>query len=72
MKTDVEKNALLQDMIKHMKDLPMLPAVARELVSVLEDENSSLDLINEKIAMDHAISAKVLRLVNSSHFGVNS
>ncbi|MBR7793517.1 HDOD domain-containing protein [Undibacterium sp. FT147W] len=72
MKTDVEKNALLQDMIKHMKDLPMLPAVARELVSVLEDENSSLDLINEKIAMDHAITAKVLRLVNSSHFGVNS
>jgi len=72
MKTDAEKNVLLQDVIKHIKDLPILPAVARELVSVLEDENSSLDLINEKIAMDHAITAKVLRLVNSSHFGANS
>jgi len=62
----------LEDIVKKIKDLPILPEVARQLLSSLDDENSDLNSINEKIAIDHSITAKILRLANSSHFGANS
>ena len=62
----------IEYLITHIKDLPTLPQVALELLSDLDNDDSSLDFINEKIAMDQSLTAKVLRLANSSHFGANS
>ncbi|MFZ6752697.1 HDOD domain-containing protein [Undibacterium sp. Dicai25W] len=67
-----ETHAHLESIVKHLKDLPTLPEVAQELLTELDDDESSLESISEKIAMDQAITAKVLKLANSSHFGVNS
>ncbi|MBC3863607.1 HDOD domain-containing protein [Undibacterium jejuense] len=67
-----ETHAHLEAIVKHLKDLPTLPEVAQELLTELDDDESSLESISEKIAMDQAITAKVLKLANSSHFGVNS
>jgi len=72
MNPEEETHARLAAIVKHIKDLPTLPEVAHELLAELDDEESSLESISEKIAMDQAITAKVLKLANSSHFGINS
>ena len=62
----------LEDMVKKIRDLPTLPEVAMEMLQNLEDEDSSLDMVTEKIAMDHSVTAKLLKLANSSYYGNNS
>ena len=72
MSKDDEQRSRLDTIIRHIKDLPTLPEVAQELLFELDNDDSSLESISEKIAMDHALTAKVLKLANSSHFGINS
>ncbi|MFZ3004007.1 MAG: HDOD domain-containing protein [Undibacterium umbellatum] len=72
MTDNAEFKIHLDDMVKKIKDLPTLPEVAMEMLQNLEDEEGSLDMVTEKIAMDHSITAKLLRLANSSHYGNNS
>ncbi|MFZ6849809.1 HDOD domain-containing protein [Undibacterium sp. RuRC25W] len=72
MSMDDDHRSQLDAIIRHIKDLPTLPEVAQELLIELDNEDSSLESISEKIAMDHALTAKVLKLANSSHFGFNS
>jgi HD-like signal output (HDOD) protein len=62
----------LSEVIKQIRDLPTLPAVAHEMLNNLEDEDMGLDQIAEKVAMDQSLAAKTLRLANSSYFGANS
>lgn len=62
----------LEDMVAKIKDLPTLPEVAMEMLQNLEDEESSLDMLTEKIALDHSVTAKILRVANSSYYGSNS
>ena len=72
MSQDEEHRTRLEAIVRHIKDLPTLPEVAQELLLELDNDESSLESISEKIAMDHALTAKVLKLANSSHFGLNS
>lgn len=62
----------LEDVVKKIKDLPTLPEVAMEMLQNLDDEESSLDMVTEKIALDQSVTAKLLRLANSSYYGNNS
>ncbi|MBI3284553.1 MAG: HDOD domain-containing protein [Burkholderiales bacterium] len=62
----------LDDVVKHIRDLPTLPAIAQEMLNNLDDEDSSMDSITEKIAMDISLTAKILRLANSTYYGANS
>ncbi len=62
----------LDEVVKRLRDLPTLPAVAVAMLRDLDNDDLSLDEITEKIALDHSISAKLLRLANSSHYGCNS
>jgi len=62
----------LEDIVKKIRDLPTLPEVAMEMLQNLDDEESSLDMVTEKIALDQSVTAKLLRLANSSYYGNNS
>jgi putative nucleotidyltransferase with HDIG domain len=62
----------LDDVIRHIKDLPTLPAVALEMSTDLDEDHASLDSIVEKVSMDHSLTAKILRIANSSQYGTNS
>ena len=62
----------LSDVIEKLSDLPTLPALTSELLHNLEDDSLSLESIGEKISLDQSLAAKVLKLANSSHFGMNS
>lgn len=71
--TDVDDHQIsLEEVINKINDLPMLPDVAKEMLSDLNNDDISLDAIVEKVALDQALAAKVLRLANASIYGANS
>ena len=67
-----DKYVQLDDVIREIKDLPTLPTVAQEMLSNLDDDNTNLDVVCEKVALDQSLTAKMLRLANSSYYGANS
>ncbi len=68
------KELLDQDALKHIvsriETLPSLPALYVELVEALKSEDTPFEKIGDIIAKDIGITAKILKLVNSSFFGL--
>ncbi|NYE61034.1 HD-like signal output (HDOD) protein [Duganella sp. 1224] len=62
----------LDDVIRHVRDLPSLPAVVAELLSCMERDDIDLGYLAGRIALDQALTAKTLRLANSSFYGMPS
>ncbi len=56
---------------KKIKDLPPLPMVVQKLVRTLDDDNSSADDVMKVLTADQALASKVLKLVNSSFYGMS-
>lgn len=57
--------------LKTIKELPPLPLVVQKLLQVMEDPNSSADDISQVLNSDQAMASKVLKLVNSSFYGLS-
>jgi putative nucleotidyltransferase with HDIG domain len=55
-----------------IKDLPTLPVIALEINRMLANDKISVNLLSQIIEKDQAIVSKLLKLVNSSFFGVRS
>lgn len=55
-----------------IKDLPTLPVIALEINRMLANDSTSVDFLSKTIGKDQAIVSKLLKLVNSSFFGVRS
>ncbi len=53
-----------------MRNLPPLPEVTRQLLIVMGDDNSSADDVTKVLSGDGTLAAKVLKLVNSSFYGI--
>ncbi|HEX8406616.1 MAG TPA: HDOD domain-containing protein [Duganella sp.] len=60
------------DVIKCVRDLPSLPAVVAELLATMENDDVDTHVLAAKIALDQALTAKTLRLANSSFYGLQS
>jgi putative nucleotidyltransferase with HDIG domain len=56
----------------HIRDLPSMPAVLAEVIASLSDEDVDAHALADRIALDQALTAKVLRLANSSFYGLPS
>lgn len=56
---------------KRIKELPPLPVVVQKLLSVVSDEDSSASDLGDVLSADPALAAKVLKLVNSSFYGLS-
>ncbi|MDF1763540.1 MAG: HDOD domain-containing protein [Oleibacter sp.] len=52
------------------RQMPHIPRVVQELIETMQDENVDIDKISKKVALDQSLTAKVLRLANSAHYGV--
>ncbi|OEE62156.1 HDOD domain-containing protein [Enterovibrio norvegicus FF-454] len=59
----------IDKLLSHVDKLPKIPKVVQELMDLVNSDGSDMNQISTKIAMDQVISARVLRLSNSSHFG---
>ena len=51
------------------RDLPALPAAVLELLALLAKEDVDIDELAAKLSVDMALTAKTLRIANSSFYG---
>lgn len=63
--------ALKKQIIKTVKDLPPMPQVAQKARDILADPNSSISELAKVIATDQGIATRVLKLANSSYYGIS-
>ncbi len=54
--------------ILESRDLPTLPDIASELIQLISREETTLQEIGELVSQDIALSAKILRICNSSFY----
>ena len=64
------KNQIIIDLINGLKNIPSVPEIYFEVQKELKKNNSSIKKIGSIITKDPAMSAGVLRCVNSSFFGL--
>jgi putative nucleotidyltransferase with HDIG domain len=69
MKELLDDDALKQ-VVSKIDSLPSVPSLYLELVEELKSENASIDKIGKIISNDMGLTAKILKLVNSSFFGL--
>nr|WP_315259988.1 HDOD domain-containing protein [uncultured Duganella sp.] len=62
----------LDDVARRIHDLPSLPAVVAELLGSMDEDDIDLNYLAGRIALDQALTAKTLRLANSSFYGMPS
>ncbi|MGD0138589.1 MAG: GGDEF domain-containing protein [Tepidisphaeraceae bacterium] len=63
-------NQVLLDKIKNEPRLPSLPVIAIRVLELAKQETASLQAVAKVISSDPALSAKVIRTVNSSFYGL--
>ena len=60
------------DVVSTLRDLPALPAIVAELLGSLDRDDAGTKLLAEKLSHDQALTAKTLRLANSSFYGMQN
>jgi HD-like signal output (HDOD) protein len=60
----------LKRLVGQMSQLPSIPSLYSELVEVLQDPNASVESVGAIIEKDIAMTAQILKLVNSAFFGL--
>lgn len=60
----------LDQVVLSVQDLPSLPAVVMELLTSIEQEDVDISVLARKVSHDQALTAKTLRLANSSTSGL--
>jgi putative nucleotidyltransferase with HDIG domain len=63
-------NEALKQVVSKIDSLPSVPSLYLELVEELKSEDASIDKIGQILAKDMGLTAKILKLVNSSFFGL--
>lgn len=54
-----------------MRNLPPMPMAVQKLLAVMNDENSCADDVTRVLSSDQTLAGKVLKLVNSSYYGMS-
>ena len=61
----------LSALFEQTQNLPNIPKIVQELIETFNQEDFDMDEIANKISLDPVLTAKVLRLANSAHYGVS-
>ncbi len=59
----------LESIVEAVNDLPALPQVVVQVIKLTEDPDSTAQDINYILNQDQAITARVLKMVNSAFYG---
>ena len=59
-----------EQLAESVQDLPSLPAVVMELLTNIEQDDIDISVLAKKVSYDQALTAKTLRLANSSAIGL--
>ncbi|MGD8171798.1 HDOD domain-containing protein [Vibrio sp. TRT 21S02] len=57
------------DLISRLNELPRIQKVLQELLDMVNQDDVNFGELTNKIAMDQVLSARLLRMANSAHFG---
>jgi putative nucleotidyltransferase with HDIG domain len=60
----------ISQVVKSVRDLPTLPSVVLDLIGSFERADVDVTTLAEKMSRDQALAAKILRLANSSFYGL--
>jgi putative nucleotidyltransferase with HDIG domain len=60
-----------RDQAKHITDVLTLPAVFQRLLSIMDQAHSSTSQLEEIIKNDSALTARIIAVANSAHYGLN-
>ena len=61
----------MNQLFEQIHKVPQVPEVVKTLIDQLNDPNIKFDAIAKNVEKEQVISMKVLRLVNSAHFGLS-
>lgn len=64
--------SVLKMVISKIEDLPPLPLIVQKVLSLTQSENANTDELAKVISNDQALTAKLLRVVNSPFYHVSS
>jgi HD-like signal output (HDOD) protein len=64
--------ALTDDYLDRVRALPSLPQLVSELQAAMQQEDIDTHALAERITLDAALAVRILRLANSSFYGVSS
>lgn len=70
MMKELLDNDALEQVVSKIDSLPSVPALYLELVEELKSEDASIGKIGDIISKDMGLTVKILKLVNSSFFGL--
>lgn len=60
----------LMEIVKDVRDIPSLPTIVIDLLSCIDQDDAGAKTLAEKISLDQALTAKTLRIANSSFYGM--
>lgn len=61
----------MNEVLAHLNQLPALPTVVQEVIRSFDDSKITTSKLAHKISQDQIITAKVLRIANSSFYGLS-
>lgn len=61
----------IRELLEQTDKLPNVPEVVRQLIQQLNNPAADYGEIADKVSQDQTMSLKILRLVNSAHFGLS-
>jgi len=64
------KSETLRQLVTRCSVLPTVPALYSEIIEALQDPNTDIGTIGDIMVKDAAMTAKILKLVNSAFFGL--
>lgn len=65
----MEKNGFRSKIYAKIDELPSLPTVIHQLMSIMEDPGTSAQDVRDIIAHDAPLTAKILKVANSAYYG---
>lgn len=69
---EILSNSNLLDLIKDVESLPTLPVILSKINTLVEDENTNINLVIDLIEQDPSISSKMLKIINSAFYGMKT
>ncbi len=66
------KSEGLRQLINRCSALPSVPALYSEIIEILQDPEADVEAIGEIVVKDVAMTAQILKLVNSAFFGMGN
>ena len=67
---DLLNDGALRSLVTQIESVPSLPSVYRELHDALNGSETTVAVVGDIISQDGAMTAKVLKMVNSAYFGM--